>query len=98
MPKYEGLLCRAIRQEMPQAKIAGAVIEFGVADDYGMFRSDRLDRWLRFEGRNDPQHDELRQEYRNSCCPSDVGWRRLVMREGPLKMEQLAQGVLNWHV
>jgi hypothetical protein len=97
MPKYEGLLCRAIRQELQQPKIAGAVIEFGVADDYSMFRSDRLDRWLRFEGRNDPQHDELREEYRNSCCPSDVGWRRLVMREGPLKMEQLAKGVLNWH-
>ena len=96
MPKYEGLLCRAIRQELPRPRIAGAVIEFGVADDYGMFRSDRLDRWLRFEGRNDPQYDELREEYRNSCCPRDVGWRRLVMREGHLKMEQLIHGVLNW--
>ena len=96
MPKYEGLLCRAIRQELPRPRIAGAVIEFGVADDYAMFRSDRLDRWLRFEGRNDPQCDELREEYRNSFCPRDVGWRRLVMREGHLKMEQLIHGVLNW--
>jgi hypothetical protein len=81
MPKNEGLLCSAIRQELPRPRIAGAVIEFGTADDYGMFRADRLDRWLRFDGRNDPQYDELREEYRNSCCPSDVGWRRLVMLE-----------------
>ena len=96
IPKYEGLLCRAIRQELPKPRIAGAVIEFGTADDYGMFRADRLDRWRRFEGQGDPQLDTLREEYRNCCCPNEQGWRRLVMREGPLKIEQLVQGVSNW--
>ena len=96
MPKYEGLLCRAIRQELPKPRIAGAVIEFGTADDYSVFRADRLDRWIKFEGRGDPQLDKLREEYRNSCCPNELGWRRFVMREGPLKIEQLVQGVSNW--
>ncbi len=96
VPKYEGLLCKAIRQELSGPRIAGAVIEFGTADDYGMFRGDRLDRWLRFEGRNDPQHDELREDYMECCCPRDVSWRRLVLREGPRKMDQLIQGMRGW--
>lgn len=98
VPKYDGLLCKAIRQELPHARIAGAVIEFGTADDYGMFRGDRLDRWIKFEGHGDPELNLLRQEYRNLCCPQDVGWRRFVLREGPLKMDQLVAGVADWQV
>lgn len=96
VPKYEGLLCKAIRQELAGPRIAGAVIEFGTSDGYGLFRADRLDRWLRFEGRNDEQHDQLRENYKEACCPSDVAWRRLVLREGPKKIDQLTQGVLAW--
>ena len=98
VPKYEGLLCRAIRQELAKPRIAGAVIEFGTTDDYGMFRSDCLDRWLRFEGFHDPQYIQFRDDYRNACCPNDIAWRRLVLREGPIKIDQLAQGVLAWYV
>lgn len=98
VPKYEGLLCKAIRQELDKARVAGAVIEFGTADDYGMFRADSLDRWLRFEGRDDKQYNQFRDDYRNAFCPTDIAWRRLVLREGPIKIDQLAQGVLAWHV
>ena len=96
VPKYEGLICKAIRQELPKPRIAGAVIEFGVADPYGMFRSDRLDRWLWNAGRSDAQYKQFREDYKVSCCPNDVAWKRLVMREGPKKMDQLIQGVLAW--
>jgi hypothetical protein len=41
-PKYRGLLCQSIRQERPDARIAGAVVEFGTADDYAIFRGDAL--------------------------------------------------------
>ena len=44
------LLCQAIRQERPDARVAGAVIEFGTSDDYQLFRGELIDRWLRFEG------------------------------------------------
>jgi hypothetical protein len=33
LPKYDGLLCKAIRQELAKPSIAGAVIEFGTGDD-----------------------------------------------------------------
>lgn len=98
VPNYEGLLCKAIRQELSKPRIAGGVIEFGTSDDYGMFRADCLDRWLRFEGLDDEQYNQFRDDYRNACCPSDVAWRRLVLREGPMKIDQLTHGVLAWDV
>jgi len=95
-PKYQGLLCRSIRQELPSPKIAGAVIEFGTADEYTAFRADRLDRWLRFEGRNDPDHDRMRADYLNVCCPNDIAWRRFVLAKGPDLIDQMVSGVLAW--
>ena len=96
VPKYEGLLCKAIRQELPGPKIAGAVIEFGTGDDFFIFRADRLDRWLRFEGRSDPNHDRFQNDYRSAFCPDDIVWRRMVLAEGPAIMDRLIDGVRNW--
>lgn len=96
VPKYEGLLCKAIRQELAQPKIAGAVIEFGTADDYTLFRADRLDRWLSFEGRSDPDHHRLRDDYKDVCCPRDLAWRRMVLAEGPRIIDRLVEGVERW--
>ena len=95
-PNYEGLLCKSIRQELAKPRIAGAVFEFGTVDDYGMFRADCLDRWLRFEGRDDRQYNQFRDDYRNAFCPNDVAGRRLVLQEGPMKIDWLTQDVLAW--
>ena len=98
LPKYRGLVCGAIHQELSTARIAGGVIEIGTGDEYSMFRADRLDRWLWFEGRRDPQYDQLRDDYKNALCPRDIAWRRLVMRAGPMAMDQLIEGVRSWQV
>jgi len=96
VPRYRGLLCRAIRQELPSPMIAGAVVEFGTADAFTLFRGDRLDRWLNFEGRNDPQYDQFREDYKNVNFPRDVAWRRLVLSEGPAIINRLIKGVREW--
>jgi hypothetical protein len=95
-PNYRGLLCQAIRQERPDARIAGAVIEFGTADDYQLFRSDLIDRWLRFEGRDHPDAKALRAAYVDICYPRDISWRRLVKERGVVLMDQLLEGVAGW--
>lgn len=95
-PRYRGLLCQAIRQERPDARIAGAVIEFGTADDYQIFRGDLIDRWLRFEGRDHPDAKALRAAHVDVCYPRDISWRRLVETRGPALMDQLLAGVSTW--
>jgi hypothetical protein len=96
VPKYEGLLCRAIRQELPDRRITGAVIEFGTVDDYSLFRADRVDRWLASGGRDDPERETLRDNYKDVCCPRDVAWRRFVLAEGPAIMDRMVDGVRDW--
>lgn len=95
-PKYRGLLCQSIRRERPDARIAGAVIEFGTADDYQLFRGDIIDRWLRFEGRDRLDACELRAIHVDICCPRDILWRKLVEMRGPVLIDQLLAGVSHW--
>jgi len=95
-PKYRGLLSQAIRQELPHARVAGGVVEFGTADEYAIIRGDCLDRWVRFEGRNDPSAAHFRNAYKDIMCPPDLSWRRMVLAEGPAIMDQLIAGVAAW--
>ena len=95
-PEYRGLLCQAIRQERPDARIAGAVIEFGSADDYQIFRGDLIDRWLRFEGCSHLDAARLRDAHVEVFCPRDISWRRLVGERGPAMMDELMAGVVEW--
>jgi Protein of unknown function (DUF2817) len=96
VPAYRGLLCQAIRQELPFAEVAGAVIEFGTVDDFALFRADVLDRWLRHEGKNHPDAKRLREACREAMVPRDVSWRRLVEERGPRLIDQLMVGVAAW--
>jgi hypothetical protein len=94
--RYAGLLWQAIGQEVPGACVAGAVIEFGTGDAYSIFRGDRLDRWLRHEGQDDPDRDSLRRDYVTLCCPTDIAWRRFVLAEGPVLIDRMVGGVADW--
>ncbi|MCY1127538.1 DUF2817 domain-containing protein [Frigidibacter sp. RF13] len=96
LPAYQGLLCQAISDELPDCRVAGAVVEFGTSDAYGMFRSDGTDRWLRNEGRSDPAVSLLRDQYRNACTPPDVPWRKLVLDAGPRCIDDLVTGLSEW--
>ena len=59
------------------------VVEFGTADEYSIMRGDCLDRWVRFEGRNDPNVARFQDAYKDIMCPPDLSWRRMVLDEGP---------------
>ena len=93
VPQYNGLLCQAIRQELPTAMIAGAVIEFGTGDAYSLFRSDRLDRWLRFEGSHDANYARHKCDYCNAICPDELAWRAHVLEQGPRIMDRMIAGL-----
>jgi hypothetical protein len=93
LPNYSGLLCKAIRQELREPRIAGAVVEVGTGDASVIFRADRLDRWLSFEGHNSPNYEQFREDYKNALCPTDLAWRRLVVEEGPRIMDQMIAGI-----
>jgi len=76
--------------------VAGGVVEFGTADEYSIFRGDCLDRWVRFEGRNDPNVAQFRDTYKDIMNPPDLSWRRMVLAEGPAIMNKLIAGLAAW--
>lgn len=96
VPPYEGLLCGAIGQELPGARIAGSVIEFGTGDAASVFRQDRMERWLRFEGRDAPDQAALRACCRDAASPRNPGWRAFVLREGVQQIDRLLSGLATW--
>ena len=69
------------------------MVEFGTADEYSIMRGDCLDRWVRFEGRNDPNVAHFQDAYKDIMCPPDLSWRRMVLDEGPAIMDKLIAGV-----
>jgi len=96
VPPYEGLLCGAIAQQLSGVRVAGAVIEFGTGDAFSVFRQDRMERWLRFEGRSEPDQAALRACCRDASSPPNPGWRRLVLREGGRNIDRLLSGLAAW--
>jgi len=84
VPPYRGVVARHVGQRAADIGVKAAcfVVEFGTVDDFTMFRADRLDRWLRYEGRLDPRHDALRREYRDAYVPPSPTWREFVVRQG----------------
>jgi len=96
IPEYRGLLCQSIGQELTTTKIAGAVVEFGTVDDFTLFRSDRIAVWLAKTDSNDPEYEAMRSDYRDVFYPRDNLWRRSVITEGPIYMDQLVHGILKW--
>lgn len=96
LPPYQGLLCQAIGQELPAAKVAGAVVEFGTGDHFGLFRADATDRWLRNEGRDHPAVPILRDQYRDACTPTDLAWRHTALMRGARAIDALIAGLSDW--
>lgn len=97
VPAYDGLLCGAIAQEFPDARVAGSVVEFGTGDAFSVFRQDRMERWLRHEGRSEPNQPELRALCRDAATLRDPGWRRLVLNEGAACIDSLLAGLSGWN-
>jgi hypothetical protein len=76
--------------------VAGAVIEFGTGDDFGLFRADATDRWLRNEGRNHPAVPILRDQYRDACTLTELAWRHTAVEGGVQAMDALIAGIADW--
>lgn len=84
---------------LPDARIDGAVVEFGTARD-GEFASlvfvTLYERWLRFvdgSDRMDARHAAFRAMARGCFVPDDDAWRAMVEREGPRIVTEALAGL-----
>lgn len=95
----DGQLRFALQRWLPNAEVTGAVIEFGTEREGDMVKLVLLtmyERWLRFVDRADrhaPQHKAHLALSLSCFAPDDADWRALVLREGPLLMDQAIAGL-----
>ncbi|NWH08753.1 MAG: DUF2817 domain-containing protein [Alphaproteobacteria bacterium] len=97
--KKFGQLYHRLPELLPNARVAGGIIEFGT-ERPGSFERLMLatmyELWLRFEHRGDrfaPEHAVHLATMREAFVPSDAGWRSKVLDEGPRLMQQVIDGL-----
>ncbi len=83
---------------MPEASIAGAVIEFGTFENTKVLGGLMIDRWLKFggENRSSTGRAQLEQIKRDIFSPSDPTWRRLISERALAVQMKAFEGLRDW--
>lgn len=97
-PNYQGLVFQGAQRFLAQAKLAGAVVEFGTRG-INMRQALYLDQWLRFHAKRHPdaQRDELlRADLLDAFVPLSSVWRRSALEHGLRITRQAIDGLAHW--
>src|SRR3546814_12128230 len=75
------MFAMALPELLPDAEVAGSVIEFGTFPNTEVRTAIMIDRFLRFgrENRSAASHEELRARMLNGFVPRDPAWRANVV-------------------
>jgi hypothetical protein len=96
-PNYTGLVFYGVQDTLPQADMAGAVIEFGTLPVPEIIQAVMIDRWLRFKA--EPQAKEtqvLRERMFETFCPRVEAWRQQVLEAAQQIYVQALRGLREW--
>jgi len=97
-PNWQGLIMTALPKLLPEAQIAGAVIEFGTFENTKVLGGLMIDRWLKFgrENRSSSDRAQLEQIKRDIFSPPDLIWRRLVSERALAAQMKAFEGLCDW--
>lgn len=94
-----GEMREALVDWLPQARVTGAVVEFGTETQASLTEVvfvTLYERWLRFEHGGDrmaAEHKAFRDAARRCFVPEDDAWTAVVVREGPRLIDQALAGL-----
>ena len=94
-----GEMREALVDWLPQARVTGAVVEFGTETQASLSEVvfvTLYERWLRFEHRGDrmaAEHKAFREAAGRCFVPDDEAWTSVVMREGPILINRALAGL-----
>ena len=96
-PEYKGLVFDGVRRRLPDADVAGAVIEFGTHGPRLAYRGLLLDRYLHFESdRWAAENRHLLDELTDEFCPVDGLWRSRVLERARAITVGMLAGLARW--
>ncbi|OTP67403.1 hypothetical protein PAMC26510_31200 [Caballeronia sordidicola] len=97
-PAYRGLVFYGVQAFLPNARVAGAVIEFGTRGPEAGAVAMRQDRWLRFHGEavSTEMQTLLWADLRDSLNPASYLWRQAVVDHGVVLTRAALCGLARW--
>jgi len=97
-PAYRGLVFYGVQSFLPNARVAGAVIEFGTRGPEAGAVAMRQDRWLRFHGNavSAEMQSLMRADLRDSLNPASYLWRQPVIEHGVALTDAALSGLARW--
>jgi hypothetical protein len=97
-PAYRGLVFYGVQAFLPEARVAGAVIEFGTRGPEAGAVAMRQDRWLRFHGEAVSAEIQtlMRADLRDSLNPASYLWRQAVIEHGVALTDAALSGLARW--
>jgi hypothetical protein len=94
LARYQGLLVDAFIAALPKTETTAVVIEFGTRSRADMQKANLSLAWLRKHGMQHPQQSaSLFKEYIEAFYPSDPAWRRAVLAQSRVFLDQALAGV-----
>ncbi|MDZ4369980.1 MAG: DUF2817 domain-containing protein [Phenylobacterium sp.] len=98
VPNWQGMFAMALQSLIPNAKVAGSVIEFGTFPNVEVRTAIMIDRFRRFgrENRSSASAEELEERMMGAFAPRDPVWRRAILERSLDAHRQALDGLAAW--
>lgn len=97
-PAYQGLVFQGVETFLPNAQVAGGVIEFGTRGPVAGDLAIRQDLWLRHHGHllDEDTRQQLQADLQDSLSPISGQWREQVLEHGLPLIRATLEGLMRW--
>jgi hypothetical protein len=98
VPNWRGMFSMVLPSLLPNAAVAGSVIEFGTFPNVQVRASIMIDRFLRFgrSNRSSVSNDELREQMIAAFAPRDPAWRKAILERSLDVHRKALDGLAAW--
>jgi hypothetical protein len=98
VPNWQGMFATFLPGLIPNAEVAGSVIEFGTFPNAQVRAAIMIDRFLRFgrTNRSSLSRDALRQQMVTAFAPADAAWRAAVLARASDAHQKALEGLAAW--
>lgn len=98
LPNWQGMFATFLPGLIPNAAVAGSVIEFGTFPNTEVRSAIMIDRFLRFgrENRSSVSRDELRSRMLTGFAPVDPAWRSAILTRAFEAHQKALEGLAAW--
>ena len=97
-PQWQGMFSMALPSLIPNAAVAGSVIEFGTFPNAQVRASIMIDRFLRFgrSNRSSVSTETLREQMLGAFAPRDPAWRTAILERSLDVHRKALDGLAAW--